>query len=774
MRQLIQARISISGLVQGLGFRPFVYREAVKHDLKGYVQNLGDAGIEIVVEGTLDNVNKFISALKENKPAAAIYDSFKVEIKKYKGRYSSFEIIASSKSKKNIIPSFIPPDISICEKCLQDINNPKDRHFKYPFTACAECGPRYTILYDIPYDRETTSMKHFPLCKYCGKEFLSPEDRRFNAQTICCPLCGPKLFLLNNRGEHISCKDVISEVSKLLSEGYILAIKGIGGFHIAVDAEDDHALKELRKRRRKPNKPLAVMSLSLEKVEEYAIVEEKARELLTSYAKPIVVLPKRKPFPLSEYVSPGLDSVGVMLPYSGIHYLILKEFNGLALVMTSANYPGEPMVTSNEDAISKLSKVVDYIVIHDREIVNRCDDSVVKVFGNGRHVMVRRSRGYAPLPVKVPFTANVVAVGPELCVTGAVQRGDQCFLTQHIGDVETLETLEFLEGTVRNLMRLLRVNQIEAVCHDLHPRYLTNIVAEKLSGEFNCENIAVQHHHAHMASLMAENRLSPDDLIICIVCDGVGYGLDGNIWGGEILLGDFSSFERKAHLEYKPMPGGDLCSIWYGRMLQAMLADLIDREHLAKVLIERYSNGFIDAEREIELIYKQIDRGVNLFYTSSTGRLLDAIACMLGICHKRTYEGEGAMKLESVAKKCSRDFPRIKPSLSYEKDQIIIETSPLLVKLFEILERYSAPALAYAAHYYLANSLAEAAIEIAKDEGIKIIGFSGGVAYNEIITGIIEKKVTKEGFKLLLHRNIPCGDGGISLGQACVGAANLR
>ncbi len=774
MKHIIQAKIAISGLVQGIGFRPFVYREAVKFGLKGYVQNIGDAGIEIIVEGSVENINKFISSLKRNKPAAAIYDSFTVEFSEASGRFTSFEIIASSRSKRNVIPSFIPPDISICEKCIRDINDPTDRHFRYPFTACAECGPRYTILYDIPYDRETTSMRKFPLCKYCSKEFFSPEDRRFNAQTICCPLCGPKLFLLSNRGEPISCKDVITETSKLLSEGYILAIKGIGGFHIAANAEDDNAVKKLRKRRKKPNKPLAVMSLSLEKVEEYAIVEENARELLTSYAKPIVVLPKRKPFPLSEHISPSLDSVGVMLPYSGIHYLILKEFDGLALVMTSANYPGEPMIISNEDAVNKLSNVVDYIVVHDREIVNRCDDSVVKVFKNGRHVMIRRSRGYAPLPVKVPFTANIVAVGPELCVTGAVQRSDQCFLTQHIGDVKTLESLEFLEGAVRNLMRLLRVDQIKAVCHDLHPRYLTNIVAEKLSREFNCENIAVQHHHAHMASLMAENKLSPDDLIVCIVCDGVGYGLDGNIWGGEILLGNFSSFERKAHLEYRPMPGGDLCSIWYGRMLQAMLADLIDREHLAKVLIERYSGGFMNAKREIELIYKQIDRGINLFYTSSAGRLLDAIACMLGICYKRTYEGEGAMKLESVAKACSRDFPKIKPSLSYEKDQIIIETSPLLMKLFESLGKCSVSALAYTAHHYLASSLAEAAIEIARDEGVKMIGFSGGVACNEIITGIIEKRIMKEGFKFLFHRNIPCGDGGISLGQVCIGAANLH
>jgi len=762
-----RAIIQVSGLVQGIGFRPFVYRLATRRGLSGTVKNLGDAGVRIDVNGEDSDIHQFMLDLEKEKISLAVYSRVDVEWFDYK-EYPNFTIDISDMGKKEVKFSLIPPDVATCPTCIEELFNPIDRHYLYPFTCCALCGPRFTTITDLPYDRERTTMFDFPLCGECDREYNDPGDRRFNAQTICCGNNGPKMTLHNPDGSIVGGEDPLVLAAELLEEGNILAVKGIGGIHLAVPVINDDAILKLRSRRRKPSKPFALMSPNIEEIRNYAIVSEIERELLTSLARPIVALRKRKPFSLSDYISPGLHTVGVMLPYSGIHHLLFHYGKASAYIMTSANLPGEPMFVENDVAIMKLKGVADYLLLHNRKIHARCDDSVIRIT-DGYPTYLRRSRGYVPNPIELPFNTDlkVIAVGSELASTASILKEDKCYLTQHLGDIESPESLDFLREAIEHMLGILRVRQLDLIACDLHPQFLSKIVAEELADKNKAEIIQVQHHHAHLASLMAESGINPEEEIITIDCDGYGYGLEGAAWGGEILLGGYRNFKRIGHLEKQPMPGGDLSVYRYGRMLQGILSSEISRDELRKILVADYLEGYSQGTREVDLVFDQINKKFNTPFTTSAGRLLDAVSCLLGFSFKRTYEGEGAMKLESAAYYENEGLD-LRGNIVERDGLQVLQTSAMVRELLENRDKVNPRKLAYSFHRALAEGLADMAINSARGNGLNTVGFTGGVANNELMTRIIREKIESEGLRFLRHTKVPPGDGGLSLGQAVV------
>ncbi len=530
-----RAKINVQGIVQGIGFRPFIYRSATKRGLTGYVLNMGDAGVRILVEGEKDVIKDFIKNMDKEKPPLSKIINLSTEWKEFKEEFDDFSIIKSKKGKKGPEIGVFPPDISICSDCIQDIFN-KGRRNNYVLISCTNCGPRFTVIDDLPYDRERTSMIDFPLCDICRIEFNDPITRWLNAQTMACPICGPSVFLTDNEGNRLKEEDPIKKTAEILEKGNIVAIKGIGGIHLAVITSVDEPVVELRKRRRKSEKPFAVMSPDLESVQKFAFFQKSEEELLTSFRRPIVILKKRNPFPLSELISPGLHNIGVMLCYSGLHYLLFNHLNELALIMTSGNYPSEPMLTDNDVAIKKLKNVADYFLLHNRRIINRCDDSVIKVFSKKEHVFLRRSRGYVPDPIEIPIkNGNGIAVGPEQDVTSTVAKNGKAFMSQHIGDVDNLDALEHLDTSTNHLMKLLKIRSVDTVVCDLHPKFLTTRFAKEVAEKYNAKFEQIQQHHAHAVSLMADSKNYEKN--ISVVADGFAFGaFDEVAWGGEVLL----------------------------------------------------------------------------------------------------------------------------------------------------------------------------------------------------------------------------------------------
>lgn len=748
----LRAEIKVNGIVQGVGFRPFIYRTAVKNRLVGYVRNRGDAGVEIIVEGSENDVKCFANELKKDKPSLArIYNI----TTKYFGERKEFDTFKILKSSGDIefSGSVIPPDVSICDECLREMRDSNNRRHDYFFTTCTDCGPRYTTIRALPYDRSNTTMLEFPMCPTCQKEYTISLDRRFHAQTIACQQCGPSVYLASNSGETLDSEDPIRETGRLLEKGYVVAVKGNGGFHIASATTRDEPIARLRKVKHRQEKPFAIMARDLATVKKFADVAPKEAELLTSYVKPIILLNKSEHYYLSDLVAPGLHNVGVMLPYTGLHFMLFDDVKEPAFVMTSANAPNEPIVVDNDEAVEKLSSTVDFFLFHNRMIAQRCDDSVVRLHEGKDLSIIRRSRGYAPEPIQLKKKAKrcALGVGAEENVTACILLGDKAFVSQHIGDVENVETLEFLKNTINHLIRLTNA-KIDVVTCDLHPKFATTRLAYELGESFGCHVVQVQHHHAHLAALMAEHNL---DELVGIICDGFGYGSDGSAWGGEVLYGFEGGFERLGHLQPQPMVGGDLATMFPLRMAAGVLYGLVD----VKEWLLGYGDRFPHGETEVETIIKQLEKGVAL-KTSSCGRVLDAVSALLGICYERTYEGEPAMKLESVTVK-GKDVLGLEPKI----DRNIIDTSFLLNTVFNNRKKHSVVDLAYSAEAYLAKSLAELAASEAKRLDVKAIGFSGGVAYNEHITITIRQEVEENGIKFVVHRLIPAGDAGTSTGQ---------
>lgn len=747
--------VLIKGMVQGIGFRPFVYRIAVKRNLVGSVRNLRDSSVEIIVQGDEKSIYSFVDELINNKPPLALYeDIIKKEIKK-ELNFTKFSIDRSSYEQgfSNIM---IPPDTCICNECLKELRSPKNNRYAYPFNSCAECGPRYTIIKELPYDRRTITMSDFDLCGRCTSEYCDPISRRFNAQTISCKYCGPELQLIDNKGVPLPTNDPLSLTARLLDEGAIVAIKGIGGFHISTSAIKSQSIERLRNSKRRGKKPFAVMSKNIETIRTFAIVDIMEEDLLTSHARPIVLLAKSDQYYLSPLISPNLCNIGVMLPYTGTQYLLLDNLADSTLVMTSANYNSEPIIKDNEVAINKLSKIVDYFLIHNREIVTRCDDSVVKV-NLEKPCLIRRSRGYVPSPIQIRKSCMkpILALGAELNLAFSIMAGNSVYMSHHIGDVEGFEAYLSLKDTIGHLIHLLNINPEVVVC-DLHPSMYTTRLAYMMADEHKWNFMQVQHHHAHIASLIVEHGI--DEQIVGIACDGIGHGYDGGAWGGEVMICDGYRNERFGHLTEQPMVGGDLATFYPLRMVAGILYRCA--EDLQDYL---YSNTdqFPSGKKEIELMIEQIRRG-KVPFTSSTGRILDAVSALLGVCYNRSFEGEPAMLLESIA--TNGEDINIMPQI---KDEIL-DTTFLLDFIYNNRKKLRTKDLAYSAHSYLARGLGEIAADAARHKGIKTIGFSGGVACNNIITKLLDEEVRRHGHELLLHRRVPPGDGGISLGQAYV------
>ena len=751
-------KINVTGIVQGVGFRPFIYRIAVANGLAGYVRNRGDAGVEILLEGTEQAIEAFLRDLREKKPPLAqIHDVITTRIKG-KNEYREFTIYKSS-DEADLSGSVVPPDVAICNDCLRELRDPKDTRYDYFFITCTNCGPRFTIIERLPYDRENTTMRDFPLCGFCLKEYLDPLNRRFHAQTVACPTCGPKAYLTTRTGESVSCVDPVREAGKLLSEGHILAVKGYGGFHIATSAVLEKPLLALRRTKHRRAKPFAVMARSLEAARGFVEVNSKEQELLTSYSRPILLLNKKSSYNLSPLVSPDLHNVGVMLPYSGLHHMLFDRVADAAFVMTSANPPNQPIVKDNDEALKTLGYTVDYYLFHDRKIAQRCDDSVARVHGD-RVAFVRRSRGYAPAPIMLREKAKrgVLAFGGELNGTACVLQGNKAFISQHVGDVENLETRAFLEEAASHLIRLTN-SHVDVVACDLHPKFTTTNLAEELAERNGWRLIQVQHHHAHVAGLMMEHA---ENEIMGIACDGYGYGSDGEAWGGEILqcARRSAGFKRLGHLEPQPLLGGDVATRYPLRLAVGVLSKKIDVDEW----LLRKSQHLPHGDAEAEIILQQLRQKGGFVETTSCGRILDAVAAVLGVCYERTYEGEPAMKLESAAIK-GLDVLKLKPVISGN----VLDTTELLVQVFENRSKASTADLAYSAHAYLAKGLTSLAINAAIENDVGVVGFTGGAACNEILTKLMCSGVESAGLKFLVHAAVPSGDGGVSFGQAVVG-----
>ncbi len=768
-------RITITGTVQGIGFRPFIYKLAVANHLRGFIRNRKDAAAEIAIQGDKKDINKFLQEIREKKLALAHYDDFLVDwCDDAEAEYHGFSILESSEDR-GLSGSSLPPDIAICDECIRELHDARDRRQYYVFNTCAECGPRFTIIESLPYDRAKTTMSDFNLCEQCSKEYDDSLSRRFHAQTISCKNCGPRLSITNSDGEIIDIKDPVSHAAKLLKEGAIVAIKGLGGFHLATSALNTETIERLRKRKIRGNKPFAVMARDLDSVRSFAILGHAEAGLLTSYLKPIVLLRKRSDCHLlSQSISPLLHNIAVMLPYASLHIMLLAALQELpALVMTSANPGNEPLVKDNEEALRRIGNIADYFLLHNRRIVTRCDDSVIKV-NNGRTCIIRRSRGYvpSPVPLKNRIPACILALGAELNNTFAIALDDKAFVSQHIGDVDNPETYMFLKNEIDRVLTLMNTKP-KAIACDLHPTMHTTRLAYLMADnddnsdenerEYNGGSpvIQVQHHHAHAASLMAEHGLEE---MVCIVCDGAGYGPDGKIWGGEIIFCDRNGFKRMGNLAEQPMIGGDLATRYPLRMVAGMLHN--KAEGLEDYIYSK-SHHFPSGKREVEFIIENIRKPSTV--TTSTGRILDAISSILGICYKRTYEGEPAMKLESIVLN-GTDIGGIEPRIN----QSILDTTFLVQYLFENRDRYPVKDLAYTSHAYLAKGLASIACDQAQKAGVKVVGFSGGVAYNELFSRLLKQKVESTGIQFVQHEKVPPGDGGISLGQACVAGIDIN
>ncbi len=755
------ALIRVSGVVQGVGFRPFVHRMASKWGLRGYVKNMGGSEVEILVEGREDQIANFLSSLFTEKPPPAKIEELSLREVPPSGSIE-FSILPSDSSPK--LPSMIPPDIAICEGCLAEIHDPRDRRYRYALNSCAWCGPRFSMMERPPYDRENTSMADFPLCDDCLSEYGDPGNvRRFHAQGMSCPVCGPRLWLEEPSGLRVDCDDPISEAASLIREGEIVAIKGIGGYHVAALATDDGVVEELRRRKDRPQKPFALMALDLVTVERFAeIPSREIRSLLAGPERPIVLLPERPGSGLSRLVAPGLNAVGFMLPYTGVHHLLLEEVPDGVLIMTSGNERGRPMCIDEECARRRLSGIVDHILQHNRRIVNRVDDSVVRLTA-GRVTFLRRSRGYAPSWIRLPFRLErpVIAFGAELQNAGAVAFEDKLIPTQFVGDTDEYENLTYLERALEFLVRSYRLDLSEAVlAADMHPSYSSRRLAELWSMERGMELVLVQHHHAHAVSVAAELGVDGDWVGVAVAADGLGYGLDGTLWGGEVLKFSYRGAERFASLTPVPMPGGDAATRRPPRMLIGVLSTFMGDDEVKEILRSR---GIVDhlpgGEGEVDIALAQARSGAPMI--SSVGRVMDAAASLLGVCHVRTYEGEPAMKLEAAAAAADP----LEYSLVRRDGIVRVDLRRTFESLIERRED-GVPALAGAFISSLGEALGSAAAEAADSLGEDLVVASGGAAVNTLFISAMERALSESGIRLVLNSKLPPGDGGVAAGQA--------
>ena len=748
--------IEIAGIVQGVGFRPFIYRLATENNLTGFITNTA-AGVSIEVEGSAEAVGSFLSRLPKEVPPLARITSMVVGDRP-PNHDVDFRILPSRSGEERRV--LIAPDVAICEDCLAELLNPANRRFRYPFINCTNCGPRYTIVRDIPYDRAKTSMAAFPMCAECQREYDDLRDRRFHAQPNACWNCGPHFELWGAEGLRRESEDPIAEAARLLAAGDIVAVKGLGGFHLAVEALNEAAVARLRERKRRVEKPFAIMAATLADVDELSRLDDVSRDLLQSPAHPIVLLKKKQPEHVAHSVAPFNRDLGVFLPYTPLHHLLFAERRFSALVMTSGNISEEPIAIGNEEAVERLRGIADYFLVHDREILLRADDSVLRVAG-GRGRQVRRSRGYVPAPVFLKEELPpVLAVGGELKNTICLTRGREAFLSQHIGDLENLESYRFFESTVAGLKRILEIEP-QILAYDLHPDYFSTGWALEQEG---MERVGVQHHHAHIASCMAENHV--DGRVIGLALDGTGYGLDGNVWGGEVLVCDYCGFERLAHLQYIPMPGGSAAILEPRRMAISYLFHHFGRDFWD--LNIPFVRGL--DRRRTETLLRLIERGINSPLTSSAGRLFDAVAAVAGVREHVNYEAQAAIELEAVIEDTGEGsgYPF---AIRKEGSGWAIDTRPMFLALAQDThDGVPTGVVSLRFHLGFVDVLARVAELVRERTGLDGICLSGGSFQNCFLSERLPTCLEANGLQVFTHTEVPCGDGGISLGQAVIAA----
>lgn len=771
-RGLLRRSVVVRGVVQGVGFRPFVYRLAHEEGLAGFIGNDTD-GVTIEVEGEAERLDAFVERLQAEMPPLARVDAVALRELPTLGE-TGFHIVASEVLGQ--VSTGIPADAATCAECLRELLDPNDRRYRYPFLNCTNCGPRYTITRRIPYDRPQTSMARFQMCAQCQAEYDDPLDRRFHAQPNACWVCGPRAFLVSASGAPVPVDDPVALCVNRLAAGEIIAIKGIGGFHLSVDATNEAAVMHLRERKHRYGKPVAIMVRDLVAAREICTLTDDEEALLQTPARPIVLARKRTDTAIADSVASGTPWLGVFLPYAPLQHLLFASGELQALVMTSANLSDEPIAIDNEEALTRLSGIADAFLMHDREILQRCDDSVAAVVDSAPQI-IRRARGFVPLSVELPSTLHLeapplLAVGGHLKAVLAIARGRFVYQSQHLGDLENLTALEFFKEALEHLMRTFEIEPC-AVVHDLHPGYLSTSWAKEFVGERGLELIGVQHHHAHLAGCMAEHGLAGP--VIGIALDGTGYGTDGHIWGGEVLVARLDGFERFAHLEYAPMPGGDAAVREPWRMALGALHAAgfdVESEQIVRLLGAQAS--------EARVLRRMVGRGINSPLTSSLGRLFDAVAAVVLNRRVVDYEAQAAIELEGIAVDEPDRFeqgdyvPELHEAEEGSGSVAVIRTGKMWKAVLDDLWR-GVPAGRIAARFHagIAEGFINAAANARIETDINTVALSGGCMANRRLVRLLRAGLEEEGFTVLQHRQVSPGDGGLSYGQAAIAAAIL-
>ncbi|MDR2945004.1 MAG: carbamoyltransferase HypF [Methanosarcinales archaeon] len=806
-------KLLVKGVVQGVGFRPFVYRTAAANRISGHVINLGNA-VQITAAGSVENLDLFLSDLiSENPPLSRIDELDIIDLPEKESDFKNVFLILESESGDSG-NSIIPPDTAVCPECLSDIQSPKNRRYLYPFTVCTNCGPRYTTVKTLPYDRKNTVMDDFPLCDACLKEYADVNDRRYHAQPVCCPACGPIHTFEKSAEKEIKNSDggretvviasggeALKEAAKAIDNGLIVALKGDGGFHLVCDAFSEEAVRLLRKRLKRPAQPFAVMVRNTAAASNHTQIRNaggKELSLLENMRRPIVVCNKSDSYSLAPSVAPKLHNLGLMLPYSAAHHVLFHNLKTDAVVMTSANLPGLPMVIDNDGAFSKLSDIADYFLFHNRLIQNRTDDTVIR-FVNDAPVFLRRSRGFVPERIRLPFShpIGVAGVGAEMNNTLSFAKDGNIFLSQYIGNTKHLQTAAYHEEAFETLQKLTGIRPEKIAC-DLHPDFNTTRFAEAYAEAFTetyaskekAELFRIQHHHAHICSVMADNQLPLDSEVLGIALDGVGYGDDQTVWGGEILKCTYTDYVRLSSLAPQPMAGGDSATKFPARLVFGMLFPYLLDGTLFEDDLLSLNLFFPRGEDEAQIVLAQLKSNFNVSVSSSSGRVLDAAAALLGLCGERTFDGEPAMLLESAAYHGiaeSEDLSDLtgpsdfKPVLKHSSDgsgRCVLDTSALLYELYaEVIKgttsRFSSNQLAAVFVHAFAEGIGQMVLKNIRASGIRAVCLSGGVANNDYIVTVLAKILKENGIDLLTHKNLPPGDGCISHGQAASAVARL-
>lgn len=757
MKDIHAINVHVTGLVQGVGFRPFVFRIAARHGITGWVEN-GNDGVRIHAEGRKNDLAGFITGIRaECPPAAQIRDVIADEAPA--AGFRDFRIRTSSDHSSSITE--ISPDIAVCPECLADMKAQPHR-LDYPFINCTNCGPRFSIISDLPYDRPKTTMEPFVMCDACRAEYTDVADRRFHAQPVACSSCGPKYQLVARHGIYSDLPGILGQMATMIADGKILAIKGIGGFHLACDALNGTAVSRLRAGKNREGKPFAVMFRSLEEAGEYVQINNEETDLLLSWRRPVVILENKiggKKLP--DGVSNGFGTTGVMLPYMPLHYLLFEQLQTPVIVLTSGNFSDEPIVISNDTATGQFMGISDAVLVYDREIFNRTDDSVVmSINGYGR--LIRRSRGYAPAPVHLAFeTEGIFAAGAELVNCFCIGKGEQAIMSQHIGDLKNLETLDFYVESYRRFSRMFRAGLSLAAC-DLHPDYLSTRFALDLASQHDIPVVRVQHHHAHIAACMAEHGL--EGKVIGISMDGVGLGTDGNIWGFEGLICNLLDFQRFIHLDYVRQPGGDMATHQPWRMALSYLS-----RYFGTAMLDEPLDFLKELPRDqVEMVVKALEHGINAPLTSSAGRLFDAVAAMVGVCRNSVFHAEAPMRLENIADWNASGSYRFGIST-------VIDPEPVIREIVRDLQRKTGPAVISARFH---TAVVEAVVDIAKlghkQYDLKRVVLSGGSFQNRYLLAKAEIRLRESGFEVYSPLMFPANDGGIALGQMAVAACKRK